>query len=97
MSAVSLAVVEATLPPTAPTVLPLYTFYVTAEANPGMLPRLVHEFAKRDLVPVRFHARFVAINQLEAEIVMEGGDDDLAALIANKLRVIPFVQDVLQR
>jgi hypothetical protein len=91
MSAVSLAVVEATQP------APLYTFNVTAEANPGMLPRLVHEYAKRDLVPVSFHARFVTLERLEVEIVMEGGDDALAALIANKLRVIPFVLEVTQR
>ncbi|MDB5365748.1 MAG: hypothetical protein JWM77_1675 [Rhodospirillales bacterium] len=93
MSASSLAVVEATLPAT----LPLYTFHISAQADPGMLPRLVHEYAKRDLVPVRFHAHFAAIDRLEVEIVMEGGDDDLAALIANKLRVIPFVLEVRQR
>ncbi|GIL37974.1 hypothetical protein [Roseiterribacter gracilis] len=92
MSALSLAVVDA-----ATLSAPLYTFNVMAEANPGMLPRLVHEYAKRDLVPVSFHARFVAVDRLEVEIVLQGGDDDLAALIANKLRVIPFVLEVTRR
>lgn len=85
----ALAVVEATLPATT-----LYTFHVTAEANPGMLPRLVHEFAKRDLVPVSFHARYARVDQLEVEIVLEGEDDALAALLAAKMRVIPFVLEV---
>ncbi len=32
-------------------------FTVTAEASPGLLPRLIEPFARRDLVPQAFEAR----------------------------------------
>jgi hypothetical protein len=93
MSATALAAIE----DDAPSVLPLHVFQVSAAADPGMLPRILHEYAKRDLVPVRVWSRFATADRIEVEIVMEGGDDDLAALIANKLRVIPFVLEVQRR
>lgn len=57
-------------------------FSVTADADPGLLPRLVALIAKRGLIPTRLHAFLDSSHEiLSVELEME----DLSAMIADHI------------
>jgi hypothetical protein len=68
-------------------------FQLEALADPGMLPRIVHEFAKRDIIPRALHVRRTE-TLLEVSISSDDMAPEMAELVAKKLRVIPWVQAV---
>jgi len=77
-------------PPETPTAC----FSVHAEAEPGVMPRVLALFAKRGLVPTSWHSR-VNGGELTIDLQMTGLDGDTAAYIAACLRQVISVSTVL--
>ncbi len=73
---------------------PTACFSVHAEAEPGVMPRVLELFAKRGLVPTSWHSRASA-RDLTIDIQMCGLDLDTMGYIAACLRQIPTVAVVL--
>jgi len=73
---------------------PTACFSVHAEAEPGVMPRVLALFAKRGLVPTGWHSR-VSAHDLTIDVQMSGLDRDATAYIAACLRQIPSVAVVL--
>ena len=64
---------------------PLTTrFDLRAEPSPGLLPRLLQPFAKRDVTPDFFQAR-QGVEEMEITIACDDLDPGMAALIAGNL------------
>jgi hypothetical protein len=74
-----------------------HCFAVRAAAQPGILPRLMELFAKRNLVPTKWHSAVFGPNgeDLQVDIQMEGIEAELAGYIARCLRQIYGVDSVL--
>ena len=74
-----------------------YCFAVQAVADPGVLPRVMALFAKRNLVPTKWHSAVIGQGgeDLQVDIQMEGIEAELAAYIARCLRQIYGVDSVL--
>lgn len=81
----------------APGAGPTYCFSVQAASDPGMLPRVLELFAKRDLVPSRCHAVLTEPEREELLIDLQvtGLTPDEAEHIARSLRQLVFVASVL--
>lgn len=77
-----------------PETTPAARFFVTGDAVPGLAPRVLELFAKRNIVPDAFHAR-AADGRQSIEIRAHGMDPDLAAYIGRCLRQIVMVERVL--
>ena len=82
----------------APRAVRVFCFSVQAEAAPGIMPRVLELFAKRNLVPSRWvsdvsgpHAR----RELSIDIQVEGLTPELSDYIAKCLRQIYGVSAVL--
>jgi hypothetical protein len=73
---------------------PVACFAVHAVAGPGVLPRVVEQFAKRGWTPSSLEAR-VAGAEIAIDLQMPGLGRDDAALVAAALRGIVGVQAVL--
>ena len=70
-------------------------FMLDADAEPGLLPRLLQPFAKRHLIPDRMWShRAGAI--LHVEIAVEAVADDVVPLIEGNLRQVVGVRSVAQ-
>ena len=74
-----------------------HCFAIRAAAAPGILPRLMELFAKRNLVPTKWHSAVIGQNgeDLQVDIQMEGIEAELAAYVARCLRQIYGVDSVL--
>ena len=79
-----------------------HCFAIRADATPGMMSRVLELFAKRNLVPTRWHsdvivapARDGGLATLQIDIQMEGIEAELAAYVARCLRQIYGVDSVL--
>ena len=72
-------------------------FSIQAEAEPGVLPRVLELFAKRNLVPQRWHSDRVGPGGRELAIVLqvEGLTAELTDYIARCLRQLHYVDTVL--
>lgn len=73
-------------------------FSVQAEAEPSVMPRVLEQFAKRNIVPLQWHSsigRGSMGRELYIDIQVDGMEADLAARIAENLRQIVSVQLVL--
>ncbi|MEI9984444.1 MAG: hypothetical protein WDN69_15310 [Aliidongia sp.] len=72
-------------------------FAIRAAAEPGILPRLIGLFAKRDLVPAAVQARRIGPGRdlLAVDLQVEGLDLGLAELIAENMRQMVSVERVL--
>ena len=91
--------------PLAPSPLPAaetHCFAIRADANPGMMPRVLELFAKRNLVPTRWHSDVITApardgggSSLQIDVQMEGIEAELASYIARCLRQIYGVESVL--
>src|SRR5271156_1658432 len=69
-------------------------FSVQARAEPGVMPRVVELFAKRGLVPQKWHSTASA-EALTIDVQMGGLDSDLSGYIARCMRQIAGVEIVL--
>ncbi len=72
-------------------------FFVHARAEPGVMPRVLELFAKRGLVPTRWHSGISGSDPGELAIAIEMGglDREIIDYIAVCLRQIAFVEIVL--
>ncbi len=75
----------------------VHCFALMAQAAPGVMPRVMEPFAKRGLVPTRWHATVCGgkSSELSIDIQISGVDVDMAELIAAQLRQIVGVSTVL--
>jgi hypothetical protein len=73
---------------------PTACFSVHAAADPGVMPRVLELFAKRNLVPTSWHSS-VNSGELTIDMQMRGLDRDMAGYIARCLRQIVSVEVVL--
>jgi len=69
-------------------------FSVQARAEPGVMPRVVELFAKRGLVPQKWHST-VSGEALMIEVQIGGLGRDLSGYIARSMRQIVGVETVL--
>ena len=86
------------LPPAAePVVAPhrVVCFAISARAEPAVMPRVLEPFAKRGLLPSRWHAACGAGDELMIDLQVAGLAPDLVELIAASLRQIVGVESVL--
>jgi acetolactate synthase small subunit len=72
-------------------------FAIHAEAAPGVMPRVLELFAKRNLVPDRWHSDRVGPDgrELAIDLQVQGLSADLTDYIARCLRQLHDVQTVL--
>ena len=77
------------------TTKPTACFSVTAEAEPGVMPRVLELFAKRGLVPSLWHSKVAPTGELTIDLQMAGMETALALQIAKSLRQIWGVSSVL--
>lgn len=77
-----------------PDAQPTACFSVHAEAEPGVMPRVLQLLAKRGMVPTCWHSR-VSGSELTIDFQMLGLDGATAAYIAACLRQITSVGAVL--
>ena len=77
-----------------PSETPTACFSVLADAEPGVMPRVLALFAKRGLVPTSWHSR-VTGGELTIDLQMKGLDGDTAAYLAACLRQVVSVMTVL--
>jgi acetolactate synthase regulatory subunit len=68
-------------------------FELLADAEPGLLPRVLAPFAKRDLVPDQVHARREG-TALLVEVGMEAMPSGMMHLVESNLRQIVGVRRV---
>ena len=73
---------------------PTACFSVTAQAEPGTLPRILELFAKRGLVPDHVQATKNNRGELSIEIRMDGMEQPLALYIGECLRAFFTVDQV---
>lgn len=71
-----------------------FCYSVQARAEPGVMPRVVELFAKRGLVPQRWHST-ASDRALAIDVQIGGLDRDAAAYIARCMRQIVGVETVL--
>ncbi|MBU6497793.1 MAG: hypothetical protein KGJ41_13095 [Rhodospirillales bacterium] len=71
-------------------------FTVTADAGPGLLPRLLQPFAKRDLTPDSFAARRVG-DALQVDIAMAAMPAEMVHLVEGNLAQTVGVRHVARR
>ena len=70
-------------------------FSVHADAEPGVMPRVLQLFAKRGLVPQRWHSVVTTGRGLRIDIAVDGLPNDTAEYVANCMRQISGVNLVL--
>ena len=71
-------------------------FTVTADASPGLLPRLLQPFAKRDLTPDHFEARATSTG-MRVDIAMEAMPAEMVHLVNGNLAQTVGVTNVTHR
>jgi hypothetical protein len=75
---------------------PLSRFSVHARAEPGVMPRMLELFAKRGLVPERWHSTVVRPDmRLAVDIEIGGLEREMVEYMANCMRQITGVELVL--
>jgi acetolactate synthase small subunit len=72
-------------------------FSILADAEPGVMPRVLELFAKRNLVPSRWHSDRVGPGgrELAIDLQVEGLSPELTDYIARCLRQLHTVEAVL--
>ncbi len=76
---------------------PTACFHLLAQADPGVMPRVMDLFAKRGLVPSRWHSSIAGPrnDELQIDLEVEAIANDLAERIAAAMRQITQVSLVL--
>ena len=70
------------------------SFLLQARAEPGIMPRVIELFAKRGLVPQKWHSTALG-SALTIDVQIGGLGRDLADYIARSMRQIVGVESVL--
>jgi len=70
-------------------------FLLDADASPGLLPRMLQPFAKRDLTPDRMWSHLSG-GTMHVEIAVEAMPEEEAHLVEGNLRQIVGVRQVVQ-
>ena len=70
-------------------------FMLEADAAPGLLPRLLQPFAKRDLIPDRMWSHRTG-ETLHVEIAMEAMPGEVVHLVEGNLRQVVGVRSLTQ-
>jgi hypothetical protein len=70
-------------------------FLLDAECSPGLLPRVLQPFARRDLVPDRMWSHRSG-DTMHLEIALEAMPEDEIHLVEGNLRQIVGVRQVIQ-
>ena len=70
-------------------------FLLDADASPGLLPRLLQPFARRDLAPDRMWSHRAG-NLMHVEIALEAMPDEEIHLVEGNLRQVVGVRQVIQ-
>jgi len=70
-------------------------FVLLADCGPGLLPRVMQPFAKRDLVPDRMNALRTE-DVLRVEIAMDAMPAEYVHLVEGNLRQVVGVQSVVR-
>lgn len=72
-------------------------FSILAEAEPGVMPRVLELFAKRNLVPSRWHSDRTGRGgrELAIDLQVEGMAPELTDYVARCLRQLHYVDAVL--
>ena len=68
-------------------------FDVVADAEPGLLPRVLVPFARRDLMPDQVRARRVG-DRIEATLALDAMPSEMVHLVEGNLRQIVGVRRV---
>lgn len=68
-------------------------FTLTVDVDPGLLPRLLQPFAKRDLTPDRFESRRIG-NRMRVDIAMTAMPAEMVHLVTGNLRQTVGVHNV---
>jgi hypothetical protein len=71
-------------------------FFLAADASPGLLPRLLQPFAKRDLTPDAFDCRH-ADGAMRVEIAMAAMPAEMVHLVAGNLASVVGVRSLTHR
>ena len=75
---------------------PVHCFTVTADPEPGMLPRLLAAIAKRGLTPSRVHAAVGSDGaEMTVDLQVPGLGGDTAEIVGATLRAMVGVEGVL--
>jgi hypothetical protein len=72
-----------------------YCFTLKAVADPGVMPRVLELFAKRGLIPSRWHSMVVGPDELHVDLQMAGLEPATGDLVAAAMRQIVGVDYVL--
>ena len=70
-------------------------FLLDAECSPGLLPRVLQPFAKRDLIPDRMWSHRAG-DTIHVEIAMEAMPGDAVHLVEGNLRQVVGVRSIAQ-
>ncbi len=70
-------------------------FSIAADADPGVMPRVLELFAKRGLVPTVWHSKATPAGELTIDIQMADMEGEVSRHIARCLREIWGVSTVL--
>jgi acetolactate synthase regulatory subunit len=70
-------------------------FLLDADASPGLLPRLLQPFARRDLAPDRMWSHRAG-DLMHVEIALEAMPDEEVHLVEGNLRQVVGVRQVIQ-
>lgn len=69
-------------------------YFLTAESEPGLLPRVLGQFAKRSLVPAHLHVS-QRPDGLHLDVRVDNVDPSTAQVLAGALRQIVGVRSAL--
>ncbi len=83
-----------TRPSPPPAAQPSVRFFITAAATPGVMPRVIEQFARRGLVPERWHA-VADENGIRIDLRIAGMDTAGASVLAATLRGTVDIHSVL--
>lgn len=70
-------------------------FLLSADPSPGLLPRLLAPFARRDLIPDRVTARCSG-SAMQVEIAVEAMPDEMLPYIEGNLRQVVGVHGLVR-
>ena len=76
---------------------PVFCFAIQALTEPGVMPRVLELFAKRNLVPDRWHSDVGGPGgeNLSIDLQVSGLDARTAEYVANCIRQLAYVETVL--
>jgi acetolactate synthase small subunit len=74
-----------------------FVFAVYADAEPDVMPRVLEQFAKRNLVPSRWYSALVdgVTPELQIDVRVDGVDDHVMGHIARCLENVVHVRQVV--